>query len=409
MSTIAKFAKENNLVALERYIARNTKLMIENLINTQDSDGYAALDWACYHGNTQMVTLLLQKGARASLVGSDGKNALHWCCYANNTTNLTTIIPLVPDMIDAKDLSGSTALHLACENNLYDIVRCLLQNCADGSVKNAAGQTVYDLAVSSGCDVNIINIVHHYTRQYYDTIEALEGGLVNITDAEALALLKKFSNRGENALAKMLLLNLIERNALPEDILVYIWNWIIKADDIELATKIIDKGFCLDLFLEQNDTTPLLWACSRDHGALVQKMLTAPLNAAHPDIHNIKSIEYLYRLQPYNMMDMMLLLLEYGANPNTIVDLSYRMTILHFAVEYGQVNIVKKLLELNVDEAMRDCALRTALDYAEDMRDVSESHLEILRMLSDCVSDEATSVHSECCDELYDTLVIGEM
>ena len=85
----------------------------ETLIFQQDKDGWNALHWAAFHGNLEIINLLL---------------------------------PFIDD-VDSKDHQQRTPLQLAAIEGHQSIVRTLIKWGASASVKDGSGRTVMEQAI----------------------------------------------------------------------------------------------------------------------------------------------------------------------------------------------------------------------------------------------------------------------
>jgi len=181
-------------------------------VNATDSEGLTPLHYACQLGIVEMVEQLIKKGANAGFCSADGKNALHHAvsidaiCFSpvQPLTDGMTVCPLtIPLMLasagidlNAADLDGNTALHLAARNGLVGVIatlanagakvnaqnhggdsalhlvggpmphicaQVLLINGADASIRNAAGNTPFDAAGTKG-NALLINMFKRYAN-----------------------------------------------------------------------------------------------------------------------------------------------------------------------------------------------------------------------------------------------------
>ena len=82
------------------------------IINEKDHLKDTALTWAAWTGQTQMVALLLERGANIDVKGMRGKTALAWAAEGGKQDIVTLLLEkgAAPDL---KDDDGKTALELA--------------------------------------------------------------------------------------------------------------------------------------------------------------------------------------------------------------------------------------------------------------------------------------------------------
>lgn len=122
-------------------------------INTVDEEGNSALHLAAGERDLQLTQKLLSRKIDATLANQDGQTALHIAAGTSARTakaqnDQAQVVALIAPTanVDARDLDGNTAMHLAAAKGLDRTVGELLRHGADPAIKNQAGERPVDLA-----------------------------------------------------------------------------------------------------------------------------------------------------------------------------------------------------------------------------------------------------------------------
>ena len=103
-------------------------------------DGRTALHCACYAGNVEMTTLLLDSNANPN-VEVDGGTPLHDACERGYVEIVKVLLQRGADINKLNEGSGTSALHWAALGGRADVVALLLEQKADATAKNKVGKT----------------------------------------------------------------------------------------------------------------------------------------------------------------------------------------------------------------------------------------------------------------------------
>ena len=128
-------------------------------ISYANEEGLTALHLACLEEQMEAVQLLLKAGADPAVSDAEGTNCLHIAATLSSPPLLRILIEAAPPKkgvaldVNATDMQGSTALHLAVEPAdegdavpAAECVELLIKHGASASTKNAAGKTALELA-----------------------------------------------------------------------------------------------------------------------------------------------------------------------------------------------------------------------------------------------------------------------
>jgi len=117
-----------------------------------------ALTLACAGGHTELVTLLLARGAAKEHRDKKGFTPLIHAATAGHTAVVEILIDHGVDIEAQSERTKDTALSLACSGGRYEVVELLLQRGANREHRNVSDYTPLALAASGGY-VNIIRLL----------------------------------------------------------------------------------------------------------------------------------------------------------------------------------------------------------------------------------------------------------
>lgn len=113
--------------------------------------GWSPLHLAGHYGQAGVVRLLLSAGADTEMVSRNVIcNRPLGSAVAGGNTEVVRLLAEGGAVLDARDGSGLTALHLAADGKLHEISTVLLKAGADRHAKDKAGRTPADIALKAG-------------------------------------------------------------------------------------------------------------------------------------------------------------------------------------------------------------------------------------------------------------------
>ena len=201
-------------------------------LNQPDATGRTALEVAISRKEYELSELLLAKGARPT---------------------------------SRKDPHGNTSLHVAVAHQAEGLVRLLVRHRAELSEQNRQGQTPLIMAAESG-QVGVVELLLH------------SGAHLHLCDASNRSALELALSAGHlNVLKVLLQQSMVDVNGMSKR----------GSSLLHLAAELGDEGrvgFLLEMqasvdVLNANGETPLHWACSLGHLAVVRALVTCGANA----------------------------------------------------------------------------------------------------------------------------------
>jgi hypothetical protein len=132
-------------------------------VNYQDEQGETALMHAVKNDQSEIIDLLMDKGADSFLVpGFQPRlrlSALMQACANGNITQVRELLKNGAE-VNYQDKQGGTALMYAVINDQSEIIDLLLNHGADISMRSKNGKTALDTARSRGL-INIVALLEH--------------------------------------------------------------------------------------------------------------------------------------------------------------------------------------------------------------------------------------------------------
>ncbi|GFR64313.1 transient receptor potential cation channel subfamily A member 1-like [Elysia marginata] len=147
------------------------------LKNEQDDTGLSPLHIAASRGYTNIVNILLQRGAVISKSNSMS-TALHLAAAGGFIPCVHSLLSVHIHLLDMEDIDGNTALHLAATNKHGATVGLLLRAGAEITY-NACGKCFYDDALAAGCrDVLEVCVMHERWDEILSVFSQYHGQLI---------------------------------------------------------------------------------------------------------------------------------------------------------------------------------------------------------------------------------------
>jgi ankyrin repeat protein len=118
-------------------------------VNFADKDSQTALNKAAYRGHTEIVKMFLKNGAEVNFADKDSQTALNKAAYRGHTEIVKMFLKNGAE-VNSADKDGQTALHAAASWGHAEIVEMLLENGAEVHSADKSGQTALDWADLNG-------------------------------------------------------------------------------------------------------------------------------------------------------------------------------------------------------------------------------------------------------------------
>ncbi|KAL1601661.1 hypothetical protein SLS60_006576 [Paraconiothyrium brasiliense] len=336
-------------------------------MDLSDHDSVSGLYIAAHFGLVTVAGQLLLHNPKATEEGMDGETPLHAASREGHVNILTTLLSggTNPDQLSG---DGRTPVSLAAESGHLDAVRRFIGSYGvDPNSKSTTpfhkGRTPLSWASGNG---------HHAVVEY---LLAQDN-----TQVDAPISYGPFMGRTALMLAahdghdKVVELLLGKGQAVAG---------IVDGDGMSAIALAAQQGYAKVVELLLNAETaaahkrdavynrrPVDWASSQNHEAVVRLLLMHPsLDSKDAEQRTMLSWE-----AQYGNLDLVQRLLDYGADPNSGDE--EKWTPLTYASKFGHTQVVELLLQANANIDAQSIDRRSALSFASEM-----SHHETVRSL----------------------------
>ncbi|WP_338967567.1 ankyrin repeat domain-containing protein [Spiroplasma endosymbiont of Lonchoptera lutea] len=349
------FFNKGNGVILSISINKNnlelTKLLI--ILNNKNSEmindflmDWSPLQYAIFHGNLDIVKLLLENGANINLQNNNGNNALI-TAVENGHTDIVKLLLKNGADINHQNKFGITPLITAATYGELDIMKLLLEKGANINHQNKFGITPLITAATYG-KLDIVKLLLE------------NGAAINLTDENGNTALITAATYDYEKIVKLLLANgainshLVKNSNTP----------LLAAGNaqIEILKLLLANGAHINL-QNNNGNNALITAVENGHTDIVKLLLAKGFNINLTDKNdNTSLIIALITAATYDYEKIVKLLLKNGADIN--LQLKHNgNTALIAAASFGNIEIVKLLLANGVDINLQNNNGNTALYY----------------------------------------------
>lgn len=113
-------------------------------VDTRNSDGYTALNYAIEENDISTALLLLENGANPFQMIDKKRNGVTIALEKNNKRMISNIVKYAGKRADVQ---GNTILHYAAKTSSPETVKNLISYGIDKGIKNVSGDTAYTIAV----------------------------------------------------------------------------------------------------------------------------------------------------------------------------------------------------------------------------------------------------------------------
>lgn len=118
-------------------------------VNRLSPEDKSPLHIAARNGAVDMVSALIEHGAKVNFITTNGQSPLHWAAQQNKTFVISFLLKKFA-LIDMVDNDGNSALMLATENANSQAVELLVKKGADKTIRNKNGDTAASIAKKRG-------------------------------------------------------------------------------------------------------------------------------------------------------------------------------------------------------------------------------------------------------------------
>lgn len=299
-----------------------------------ESNHDTALTLACHGGHSELVNLLLSKGADIEHRDKKGFTPLILAATAGHVDVVEILLESGADMEAQSERTKDTPLSLACSGGRYEVVELLLSKGANKEHRNVSDYTPLSLAASGGY-VNIIKLLLSHGAE----INSRTGSKLGISPLMLAAM------NGHTAAVKLLL----------------------------------DMGSDINAQIETNRNTALTLACFQGRHEVVSLLVDRKANIEH---RAKTGLTPLMEAASGGYVEVGRVLLDKGADVNAPPVPSSRDTALTIAADKGHYRFVELLLSRHAAVDVKNKKGNSPLWLA-----CNGGHLDVVQLLVSAGAD----------------------
>ncbi|KAH8863464.1 Ankyrin-3 [Schistosoma japonicum] len=304
-------------------------------VNAKARDEQTPLHVACLTGTPGLISVLLSCKANPNLPARDGYTALHIAAKEGRHDLLGQLLEAGADL-NARTKKGFTPLHLAAKRGQVKVAKQLIQ--AQPKSVNAIGQN----------DLTPLHIATHYNRLPVVQLLLDYDAQVDCRAGNGYTALHMAAKQNHLDIATLLLAH--------------------ESDQVQIANSSSRSGF-----------TPLHLAAQEGHTDVVSLLLQ---HGADPNHQSKNGLAPLHLAAQEDHVSVAQILISAGAEISPLTRAGY--SPLHTACHFGQVNMVRYLLDL---PNAPDINQRTQMGFTPLHLAAQQCHSQVVRLLLEMGAD----------------------
>ncbi|CAF4599735.1 unnamed protein product [Rotaria sp. Silwood1] len=337
---------------------------------------------ACQKVDIEQIKYLIEQKYNINQLNEQGRTALHYCCDHQNIDCARLLLEYDNSIINIKDNEGFSALHLACLNGNYIMVKYFCEQGADVTlVDNELHSLIHWITVCGHLDLFDILVQYEapvHTSDIYGAFPIHYASQLcgNNDPAKSLAILKKLID------------NNVDVNCLDEQKRTpFIWAASANAID---ALRILYKAGANPLHTDKDSLTALHCAATCGHTSCIRMLIELyGCSIESEDINGCTPLFYAITLEHSNACRV---LLDLKANSNHKDNRG--RTPSHCAALKGNINCLKHLIECNADiwiknkrgdypihEAINSISLSKLRNKNNDLSQLQTGYFDVVRYI----------------------------
>jgi uncharacterized protein len=249
--------KANNIIEARKLLAEGANP------NTKDDEGDPLLLNAALYSSPKVIELLLQKGADPNAKNKEGETALMWAVH--DFEKVRCLLKKGAD-VNAQTKSGNTALLIgSVGSDQYQIVKLLLDNGADPTVKNARRENCLMRAALFG-DTATLSLLTR-TGNEIDAIDStgltpLLNAVLNVNRAATIWLLQNGADADKVAAFGLTAVTAV-----------------VTYNDLPSVTAVLEKAKNINT-VDNLGISALMWAAYNEHDnpAIIEALINKGAN-----------------------------------------------------------------------------------------------------------------------------------